>query len=189
MFTSGSMTVTTLFLFPALFRLNVANKDSIPGLIKPSICGQEWVFSPWDGGGKNIWCSWALDVSTCSLLTCIIFFSSRKTPKFIVHKQGRNWAKYITAQMKYIIQFWNSIIKLWCLLTYGRIFWWIYDFNWINILYEMKWKGGSLWFCCIHLWWNVQKNDREKLILLKYFKEKKTLNGGKKTVEIAEVNM
>ena len=35
----------------------------------------------------------------------------------------------------------------------------------------------------------LQKNDREKLILLKYFKEKKTLNGGKKTVEIAEVNM
>lgn len=61
--------------------------------------------------------------------------------------------------------------------------------DWINILYGMKWKGGSLWFCCIHLWWNVQKTDRENLILLKYFKEKKTLNGGKKTVEIAEVNM
>lgn len=63
-----------IFLFPALSRLNVGNKDSIPGLIKPSICGQEWVFSPWDGGRKNIWCRWALDVSTCSLLTCIIFF-------------------------------------------------------------------------------------------------------------------
>ena len=110
-----------IFLFPALSRLNVGNKDSIPGLIKPSICGQEWVFSPWDGGGKNIWCRWALDVSTCSLLTCIIFFfSNRKTPKFILHKQGRNWTKHITAQMVYIIQFWKSIIKLWCLLTWGK---------------------------------------------------------------------
>lgn len=120
MFTSGSMTVTTNISFPTLSRLNAGNKDSIPGLIKPSTCRQEWVFSPWGGGGKNIWCSWPLDISACCLLTCTIFFFKQEDWKFILHKQGRNWTKYSTAQMVYIIQFWNSIIKLWCLLTYGK---------------------------------------------------------------------
>lgn len=93
-----------IFLFPALSTLNVGNKDSIPGLIKPSICGQEWVFSPWDGGGKNIWCRWALDVSTCSLLTCITFFFQigRLQNSFYINKEETEQS---TSQLKWYTLF------------------------------------------------------------------------------------